>query len=168
MSTENLHQQEAIEKLKSLVDTIKIGMLCTHVGGSSHIHAIPMTRQEVDDAGHIWFLFSSESETHQNLQLNNRVSLLYADVRDYSFVSISGTAEIVNDQDRIEKYWSAMAEPWFDQGEDDPRVRLLKVIPAEAHYWDNQTNKLVTFLKMATSAVTGQKMDIGRHGDLRI
>jgi len=166
MSTKNLQQREAIEKLKNMVDQIDIGMVCTFVQGSDNLHAVPMSRQEVDDNGTIWFLFSAESDTHANLRRNHRVCLLYSDVTNYNFLSINGRAEITQDQDRIDKYWNNMVAAWFEQGRQDPRIRVLKVIPQDAHYWDNKTNKLVTFFKVALSAASGKKMDIGREGRL--
>ncbi|WP_298647973.1 pyridoxamine 5'-phosphate oxidase family protein [uncultured Proteiniphilum sp.] len=168
MSTENLSNRDAIDKLKEMVDKIDIGMLCTFVPGSDYPHAIPMSRQEVDEEGNIWFLFSSESTAYQNLQNNNKVSLLYAHVGDYNFLSINGTAEISKDQARIDKYWNKMVETWFEKGKDDSRIRVLKVTPDEAHYWDNKSNKLVTLMKVAASAISGQQMDIGREGELHL
>ena len=168
MSTENLSNRSVIDKLKELVDKIDVGMLCTFVSGSDYPHAIPMSRQEVDEEGNIWFLFSSDSTAYQNLQGNKNVSLLYAHVGDYNFLSINGTAEISEDQERIDKYWNKMIEVWFEKGKEDPRIRVLKVIPDEAHYWDNKNNKLVTLMKLAASAISGQQMDIGREGELRL
>lgn len=166
MSTENLSDREAIEKLKTLVDKIDIGILCTYMPGSNKLHAIPMSRQEVDDAGNIWFLCSSESETYKNLESNKHVTLIFSDIKNYNFLSIDGHAEVSRDQERIEKYWNKMNEAWFEKGKEDPTIRVLKVTTNDGHYWDNKTNKLVTFLKMATSAVTGAKMDVGRSGTL--
>lgn len=168
MSTENLHSKEAIEKLKEMVDKIDVGMLCSNIQGSPHVHAVPMSRQEVDDEGNIWLLFSSESETYDNLQTSKDVSLLYSDIGSYSFLSINGVAGISQDKARIDKYWNKMIEAWFEKGKEDPRIRIMKVAPLEAHYWDNKSNKLVTFLKVATSAVSGAKLDIGREGDLAL
>jgi general stress protein 26 len=168
MSTENLHNQKAIAKLKEMVDKIDVGMLCTYIKGTDYAHSVPMSRQEVDEEGNIWFLFSAESETYQNLQQNKKVSLLYADVSNYNFMSINGSAEISENKDRIEKYWNKFVEAWFEKGKEDPSIRILKVIPSEAHYWDNKSNKLVTFLKVTASAVSGQKMDIGREGELNL
>ena len=168
MSTENLYSQEAIGKLKSLAEKTDIGMLCTHPGGTKHVHAVPMSTQEVEEEGNIWFLFSSESETHQHLQEDKTICLLYSDVRNYNFLSIHGAGEISQDKVRIEKYWNKMMDGWFEKGKEDPTIRVLKIIPQEAHYWDNKTNKLVTFFKVAISAVSGQKLDIGREGDLNI
>jgi len=168
MSKENLQHREAIDKLRKLVDKIDIGMLCTFIAGSDYPHAVPMSRQEVDENGDIWFLFSSESETHQNLQQNNRLSLLYSDVSNYNFLSINGTGEISQDQARIKKYWNDTIAAWFEKGKDDPHIRILKVTTQDAHYWDNKSNKLITLLKVAASAVGGKQMDIGREGDLEL
>lgn len=166
MSTENFQNQEAVKKLKEMVDDIDVGILCSFTANTEYPHAVPMSRQEVDENGNIWFLFSSESETHQHIDKNNKVSLLYSNVSNYNFLSINGVAEISQDQNRIDKYWNKMVAGWFEKGREDPHIRLLKVIPSEAHYWDNKSNKLMTLLKVATSAVTGQKMDIGREGRL--
>jgi general stress protein 26 len=168
MSTENLQHQEAIQKLREMVDKIDIGMLCSFVSQSDYPHAVPMSRQEADGQGNIWFLFSAESETCRNILKNNKVSLLYGHPGDYNFLSINGIAEISQDQSRIDKYWNKMMEGWFEKGKEDPRIRVLKVIPHEAHYWDNKYNKLMTVLKVAASAVSGAKMDIGREGELNI
>jgi general stress protein 26 len=168
MSTENLHDQAAVDKLKEMIDKIDIGMLCSNIAGSDYVHAVPMSRQEVDEQGNIWFLFSSESETYHNLQQNDKVSVLYSDIKGYNFLSINGTAEVSRDEARIEKYWNKMIEAWFERGKEDPRIRVLKVTPAEAHYWDNKSNKLVTFFKIAASVLSGQKVDVGRKGDLNL
>lgn len=168
MSTENLNNRQAIDKLKLMVDKIDIGMMCTNTTEISNLHAVPMSRQEVDDEGNLWFLFSSESETYKNLQKNQHISMLYSDISSYNFLSINGTAEISKDKFRIDKYWNKMIEGWFEKGKEDPTIRILKIVPAEAHYWDNKSNKLITFLKVAASAISGQKMDIGRQGELNV
>ena len=167
MSTENLSDQKAVEKLREMVDKIDIGMLCTHTNDEKHIHAVPMSRQEVDGEGNAWYLFSSESETYRHLQHDSTVCLLYSDPGSYSFLSIHADTEVSTDEARIDKYWSKMVEGWFEKGRSDPRIRVLKVIPLEAHYWDNKTNKLVTLFKVALSGISGQKLDIGRSGDLK-
>lgn len=168
MSTENLHNREAIDKLRELVDKIDVGMLCTFVPESDYPHAVPMSRQEVDDQGNIWYLFSSESETCANLERNNKISVLFSHAGDYNFLSINGFSDVSRDKERIEKYWNKMMEGWFEKGKDDPRIRVLKIIPLEAHYWDNKSNKLITLLKVAANAVSGSKMDIGREGELNL
>lgn len=168
MSVENLKNEEAIQKIKDLVNSIDIAMLSTYTESEGYPCSVPMSRQEVDEEGNIWFLFSSESSTYENLQSDQRVSLNFAHVGDYKFLSINGIAEISRDQTRIDKYWNKFNEAWFEKGKEDPSIRVLKVQPLEAHYWDNKANKLTTLLKVATSAISGKKMDIGRQGDIEI
>lgn len=168
MSTENLNHKEAVEKLKNMVDAIDIGMLSTFQNHTDYPHSIPMSRQEVDEEGNVWFLFSATSDTHQHLMDNKKVSLTFADVKSYEFLSINGIGEVSRDAAKIEKYWNKFVEAWFEKGKEDPNIRILKVVPNEAHYWDNKTNKLITFFKVATSALTGAKMDMGREGDLNL
>ncbi|WP_316838410.1 pyridoxamine 5'-phosphate oxidase family protein [Pedobacter gandavensis] len=168
MSTENLAHREAIEKLKTMVDKIDIGMMCTNTSDLGKLHAVPMSRQEVDHEGNLWFLISSDSETYKNLQKSNQISVLYSDISKYRFLSINGIGEISKDQARIEKYWNKMMDGWFEKGKEDPSIRILKISPSEGHYWDNESNKLITFLKVAASAISGEKIDIGREGNLNI
>lgn len=168
MSTENLYNEEAISKLKEIVDQIDVGMLATYTEDNDYVHAVPMSRQEVDEQGNIWFLFSSESETYRHLQQTAKLSVFYSDVRNYTFLSINGSGEISQDKARIEKYWNKMIEGWFDRGKDDPRIRVLKVTPVEAHYWDTKSNRLVTFLKIAARAVTGRNIETGEEGELKL
>ncbi len=166
MSTENLHNEAAVSKLKVLVDKIDIGMLCSFPRGEDYPYAVPMSRQEVDEEGNIWYLFSAESHTFEHLQQNKNVSIQFSHVGDYNFLSVNGTAEISAEQARIDKYWNKMMEAWFEKGREDPAIRLLKVTPLEAKYWDNKTNKLVTVFKVAVSAISGKDLDIGREGTL--
>ena len=168
MSTENLQQQEAIEKLKDLINSIDIGMLSTFSTTSTFPYTVPMSRQEVDDNGHIWFLLSAESQTYKHIEQNANLSISFAHVGDYKFLSVHGEGKLSQDKERIEKYWNKFVEAWFEKGKDDPHIRILQVIPAEAHYWDNKTNKLMTLLSVATSAITGADLDLGREGELAL
>lgn len=167
MSTENLNNAEAVKKLTELVDKIDIGMVITR-NKDEALHIVPISRQEVDEHGNIWMLISAESHIHQNLIEHNRIDIAYSHVGDYNFLSVSGKATVSHDQARIDKYWNKLMEAWFEKGKDDPQIRVLKVEPLDAHYWDNKSNKLVTFLKVATNAITGTNMDIGREGTLDV
>jgi general stress protein 26 len=166
MSTENLNNQEAIEKLQKLVNEIDVGFMTTFPAHQDYPHSVPMSRQEVDDHGHIWYLCSAESDTHQHLLKDPKIMIHFAHVGHYAFLTVEGKAVVSHDRTRIDKYWNKFMEAWFEKGKDDPNIRVIQVIPDDAHYWDNKTNKLVTLLKVASSAVTGQKMDIGREGSL--
>lgn len=165
MSTENLNNAEAVKKLKELVDKIDIGMVISR-SKKDGLHIVPISRQEVDEQGNIWMLISAESNLHDNLIKNDLIDIAYSHIGDYNFLSVSGKAIISHDKARIEKYWNKMMDAWFEKGKDDPSIRILKVETSDAHYWDNKSNKLVTFFKVATNAIAGTNLDIGREGSL--
>jgi hypothetical protein len=56
----------------------------------------------------------------------------------------------------------APAKAWWDSA-DDPNIRILKVTPEEAQYWDSP-GTTVSYVKMAAAALTGSRPDMGEKG----
>ncbi|CAM3532246.1 pyridoxamine 5'-phosphate oxidase family protein [Sphingobacterium prati] len=168
MAEKNINNQEALDKLKSIVDQIDVGTICSFGKGSIYPHGVPMSRQEVDNQGNIWYVCSAQSDTYKNIENDPRVSVFYADPKNYTFLSINGTAKLSRDQARIDRYWNKMMEGWFEKGKEDPNIRLLCVSPQEAHYWDSNSNMVVNLFNMLKATLTGNIEDIGREGDLNL
>ena len=168
MAEKNMNNQEALDKLKSIVDQIDVGTICSFGKESIYPHGVPMSRQEVDDKGNIWYICSAQSDTYKNIENDPRVSVFYADPKNYTFLSINGTAVLSRDQARIDRYWNKMMEGWFEKGKEDPDIRLLCVSPQEAHYWDSNSNMVVNLFNMLKATITGNTEDIGKEGDLNL
>ena len=168
MAEKNINNQEALDKLKSIVDQIDVGTICSFGKESIYPHGVPMSRQEVDNQGNIWYICSAQSDTYKNIENDPRVSVFYADPKNYTFLSINGTAKLSRDQARIDRYWNKMMEGWFEKGKEDPNIRLLCVSPQEAHYWDSNSNMLVNLFNMLKATITGNIEDIGEEGDLNL
>lgn len=168
MAEKNISNKEALEKLRSIVDQIDIGTLCSFNKESDYPHGVPMSRQEVDDDGSIWYICSAESETFRNIENDPKISLFYADAKNYTFLSINGTGRLSRDQARIDRYWNKMMEGWFEKGNEDPNIRLLQVTPVEAHYWDSNSNMIINLFQMLKATITGNTDDIGKEGDLNL
>lgn len=166
MSTENLNKEESWEKLRELVNDIKVAMMVTGLE-KKPINAIPMRTKKIDENGNIWFISSGSSEHNKNLQINEQVHLLYSDPDDNEFVTLYGNAEIIKDKTILKDLYSATTENWFD-GVDDPNLTAIKVKPVEAYFWDSKTNKYVTLFKMGIGALTGNKQDVGEKGKLNL
>lgn len=161
------HSKEAIDKIKEIVEAIDIGMLCTNLS-EMPISTCPMSYQQVEEDGTIWY-FSTKNSNHNNDILNdNRVQLIYSDPKSSTFLSLYGTAEILYDRQKIDELWDKMAKVWFQEGKDDPNLTLLRFTPEEGYYWDTKSNKMVAFLKMAASIVSGKTMDDGIEGEIKV
>ena len=147
MSTKNLYSKEAKEKIKKMAESIDYTMMATNLN-SQPFHVVPMSTKEVDEK-------------------ENRTHLIYADKGNFEFLSIYGRAHISTDRNRIKELYGSGDDAWFD-GEDDPNITAIKVVPEDAHYWDTKNGKVLSLLKMAQGAITGNEPDLGVQGDLKV
>ena len=166
MSTENLFNTEALKKLKDLATSIDFAMLATDLKNTP-IDAIPMSTKKVDDAGNIWFLSGADSDHNANIQKDPESQLLYAKPSDMEFLSVYGLATITKERAILEDLYGKSDDAWFD-GIDDPNLTAIKFAPKTAQYWDTKSNKFVSLLKMAYSAVTGDETDLGETGSITV
>jgi general stress protein 26 len=111
-------------------------------------HAQPMTAQvEGDEGGPIWFFSASDVDLVQAIGGGADAFLHFADKRHELFASIEGRLSIENDRAAIERLWNPFVAAWFEEGKDDPKLRLLRFEPANAQVWLNE-NSLFAGVKM--------------------
>lgn len=157
MSTQNLTNQEAVKKIKELSEKAKFCMFCTELT-KVPVNSRPMTLQETDDSGNLWFISSDTSNKNFEIKEDRNVQLFFMNNDDSEYLSVYGEASIYKDRTTIEEKWSAMANAWFD-GKDDPTVSIIRVEPKDTYYWDTKAGKLVSLLSFVAAAVTGNKTD---------
>lgn len=163
----HLKDQEAISKMKQLVDDIGICMFCTQVNGGP-FETRPMATQDVDDEGNIWFLSHAESHKNFEIRQNDRVQLLYSKPSDSHFLSVYGQADILKDRQKIDEVWNKLAKAWFTEGKNDPDLTLIRIRPEQAYYWDTKHGKMISLLKIVAAAITSTTMDDGIEGSLEL
>ncbi|MDB5744221.1 MAG: ral stress protein [Polaromonas sp.] len=157
------------EKLWQLIKGIKFGMF-THRHSSGMLHSQPLTTQNkaLDEGATLYFFVSRKGEVASHIAEDDHVNVAYANPSDDSYVSISGQAAIVEDQEKKESLWSPMAKAWFPGGPTDPDLALLLVRISHAEYWDVTESKMVQLVKMAAAAVTGTPPQMGEHKEMRV
>jgi general stress protein 26 len=165
--TKNLANTEAIEKLKQLAEDADICHFVTNLK-SLPLQSRPMSTQEVDDEGNIWFMSRNTSDKNIDIAMDHHVQLFYSKNTSSEYLSVYGTAEISTDKAKIKELWQPINKAWFTEGEDDPSITLIKVAPLDAYYWDTKDNKFVSLLKIAASALIGREMDGGIEGTLKV
>lgn len=163
----NLINQEAIDKLKELVDHESTCLFTTNLS-QVPLNTRPMAVQKVCDEGNFWFLSGSDSEKNSDIKKDSRVQLFFLNTNKYEFLSVYGKATITRDRQKIDELWTDIAKAWFEKGKDDPRVTVIKVTPEEGYYWDTKNGKLISMLKIAASAVTGKTLQEGVEGTIAV
>ncbi|KQW46395.1 MULTISPECIES: pyridoxamine 5'-phosphate oxidase family protein [unclassified Roseateles] len=164
---EDLSGQAAAQKIADLVEAGNSCFFCT-VGMNSRLHARPMTVTEVEDSGQLWFFTEIDSYKTIELDRDPRVTLFFKEGDNGGHLKLDGTAAQVTDRETIHRLWSPKMRAWFTEGEDDPRICLLRVDPASGEYWDNRHGTAIAGIKMLFGAITGQRTDDGVHGKLTL
>ena len=103
----------------------------------------------------LWFFTRIDAAKVKEVQQEHTVNVSYADRDHQRYVSVSGQATVLRDQEKIDELWNPMAKVWFPGGKDDPSLALLKVQVTQAEYWDAAANRMVQLAQFAKSLITG-------------
>ena len=168
MSTYNeIHQATPEEQAKvyAKVKKLRIGMLTTQ-GEDGTLESRPMTLQDVDDDGCMWFLTSAFSALEEAVRRDAQVNVSFVDTGDSFYLSTSAHAVFVDDREKVEALWSPMAAAWFPDGPSDPNLRLLRVDAEKVDYWFSRSGRIVQMLALAKAAARGTPPgpEAGEHG----
>jgi general stress protein 26 len=162
-----LENKAAIEKIKEMVGGGQIVMFCCNLE-TIPFDVTPMSTQQVEEDGTIWFYSSKNSERNSLVKKDERVQLVYGNKNSTDYLSIFGTAEVLENKEKAKELWSNFAKIWFPKGPEDPNLSLIRFQPSEGHYWDTKNNKIVSLAKMVAAVVTGNSMDDGVSGSISV
>lgn len=146
-----------LDRVRELMKKISVCMFATWDG--RELHARPMgayVRRE-DDA--VYFLSDARRHKDDEIRQYRKVCLAFADTSGQKYVSLAGHAEVSSDRSKIRELWGTPAKAWWDSP-DDPNIRVLKVTPQEAEFWEGPGTTMA-YMKMAAAAVSGNRPDMG-------
>ena len=157
-------------KLWDLIKDIRFAMFTTR-HGNGHLHSRPMTTQNsaLDEDRNLWFFMSRKGDPVADIGADATVNVTYADPGEDSYVSVSGTAAVVEDMAKKQQLWSKLAAAWFPGGAADPDLALVCVTISHANYWDVEESKIVQLYQMAKAAFTGKPPTrLGEQAEIRM
>ena len=163
---EDLQGQEAVKKIREMVEQAKTCFFCSAVVTGESNGDRPMHVMQVDEEGSLWFLSARDSRKNQELAIDPSVRLYFQGCMDADFMQLNGTAVISTDREKIREIWTPLAKTWFTEGEDDPRISVIKVTPSQGYYWDTRHGLAVAGVKMLLGPVLKKTMDDGIEGKL--
>jgi general stress protein 26 len=156
--------QAEFEKLGELIKDIRIAIVTT-VEPDGTLHGRPLAALAYENDGQLWFYTAIDSAKVSEVANDVRASVAFADTDEDKYVVVSGTADIVNDRQRIHQLWTPFAKPWFPDGPDDPNLALLRVQAERAEYWTS-AGKAAYLFGVAKAAVTGKRTQLGENRKL--
>lgn len=130
--------------------TIMLGL------ADEHGHTRPMTAQldeEVhgEQSGPLYIFTSVDNGIVEQLgQGSGKAISTFASKGHDIFATIDGTLSIDTDRTKVDRLWNRFVAAWYEEGKDDPKLRLLRFDTTHAEIWVD-----------ASSTIAGIKMLIG-------
>lgn len=166
-NVENLFGAEAVEKIRALAKDSGGCFFCTQITTGRAFETRPMAPEKIDDEGNFWFLSAVDSHKNEEILRDPAVQLLFQGSSYSGFLSIYGKATISTDKTKIKELWNPMMKTWFTEGENDPRITVLKVTPSEGYYWDTKHGMAVSLIKRVIGAIKGETLDDSVQGKVK-
>ena len=165
---DNLQEKQAIEKIKQLVEKGQNCFFCTTPSTEQSNGGRPMNVRQVDENGNLWFLIANDSYTFQDLSADPFVQLFFQGSKHSDFLQLKGQVEITRDKKKLDELWEPIIKTWFTEGEEDPRIAIVKVEPLEGYYWDTKHGNAIAGIKMMIGAALSKTLDDSIEGKLTV
>lgn len=128
-------RSEALAKVAEMMRDIDFCMLTTN-SGTGRLRARPMSNNgEVEFDGDVWFFSGAHTRKIADLEAEPRVQLSYAVPEEFRFISMTGEAIIIRDDEKKKELWIADLERWFPGGPESEDLVLIKVTPTQVSWW---------------------------------
>jgi general stress protein 26 len=124
-----------------------------------------MVVHEIDDSGWLWFLTDRASRKALELVQNPQTTIAFQSPGGDRYVSVQGTAVIVQDDVRVKRLWRPALRAWFPRGRGDSEIVLVAVRVERAEYW-LVPRRLRGVLGAVSSLISARRADAGQHGVL--
>jgi general stress protein 26 len=165
-------ERKHIDELYELIEKIKTAMLTTR-RPDGRLVSRPMATQKREPIADLWFVADVESHKIDELEHDPHVNLGYFDSGSWEWVSVSGTARISTDRERIRSLYQPDWKVWFgaiddirDGGPDDPRLALILVDADGVIYMKREKPAPIVLIEIAKGLVTGSRPDVGEIREL--
>jgi general stress protein 26 len=166
--TTSTDRNEQIKKLRELVKDIEIGMLTT-IDEDGTLHSRPMsTNGQVESDGTLWFFTYASSHKVTEVEQHQQVNVSFSAPSKQRYVSMSGTAQLVQDRNKIQELWKPELKAWFPNELDEPDIALLKVNVVKAEYWDAPSGWVAHTIGLVKAIATGEKASSGENEKINL
>jgi general stress protein 26 len=163
----NSENSQELKKITDIISGIHFAMLTTAEPDGS-LHSRPMTTQQVEFDGDLWFFTKADSPKVWEAEQHRQVNVSFADPGKGKYVSASGTAVLSRDRAKMEELWKAPYQIFFPQGLEDPEIALLKISVNRAEYWDSASNAVARAIDFAKAFLKKDPSELGEHAKLTV
>lgn len=148
-----------VAKVADLLRGEKIAMLTSRAPDGT-LTSRPMTLQQVEFDGDLWFVTERSGPLITHVAADPQVNVAVAG--STSWVSLTGTATLVEDDARKRDLWNPVLDGWFEQGPESPEIVLIRVDATSAEYWTTGPGgRVATLVQLVKAKVSGERFEGG-------
>jgi general stress protein 26 len=144
-----------------LIKEIKFGMLVTHDDPEEKLRGRPMGLVQDEYDNTLYFYTDRTDAKAYEIKLDRDVCITFQDSKAQTYVSLSGKANLTEDQSLIDRYWNEWAAGWFPKGKDDPSLAMLEIKIESGEHWKSDENKMIQLFKIAKANVLNEEPKLG-------
>ncbi|HVY59977.1 MAG TPA: pyridoxamine 5'-phosphate oxidase family protein [Xanthobacteraceae bacterium] len=162
-----MNERQQIARAWEIADDVGICMFTTHVNG--RMRARPLKAYASEDEGCFWFITDDRGHKDDEIAAEPDVCLSFADTGYNTYLSVTGRAEVLRDRAKLAELWDFDAQAWWPDGPDTPSVRLLRVVPESAEFWDTRGSSIVVAFRLAAARLRGTEpeLDLSKKVQMR-
>jgi general stress protein 26 len=122
-------------KMEQIIRSIEIGMLTT-VQENGELRSRPMLCADYD-FDTLWFLVKESKPLIAESLSNRIVNVAFASPEKKIYASVTGLAQLVEDNKLVQKLWRPEMTSWFPAGLNEPDLALLRIDIQHAEAWES-------------------------------
>lgn len=130
----------------------------TYVSQTGDLVSAPMATQQFEHPGTTWFIAERSSDKVAALGTDPRVNVAYSS--DAGWVSLTGTARVSDDREKLRELWDAGADAFLSGGPDDADNVLLEVDGSTAEFWESPS-RVTAAVQLVKGLVSDDQPDMG-------
>ena len=162
-----------LEKFYSAIEDIDTAMMTTR-RKDGHLRSRPMANQRPAEGADLWFVTSETSDKLDDLAHDPHINLGYYNDSNKEWVSVSGTAVVSRDREKIRELYAPDWSIWFaKEGDprhgtaDDPRMVLIGVTVHAAVFLEVNKPRPLMLFELVKGWLTGTEPKLGETHELQ-
>ena len=156
------------DQLRALMKGIDIAMFTT-LGEDGFPVSRPLSTQEAEFDGEVlWFFVRRDTPKVREISRYPRVNVAYASKDRNVYLSVAGTARVVDDQTLIDAFWSDALMAYFKKGRTDPNLVLIEVTVHSVQYWEGPSTGLGRMIAFVAARLGADESIMGENRLLRL
>ncbi|XDA96805.1 pyridoxamine 5'-phosphate oxidase family protein [Sulfitobacter sp. LCG007] len=147
------------EEFWNRMEDVNAGMLAA----GDH-RSVPMSHIAREDDNALWFITANGTGVADAAKSRSAGEYIVSAADAKLYARIDGSLEEVHDKEKLDELWSVVASAWFEEGEDDPDVCLVKFQPRTAEVWATDGGAKFLYEIAKANLSKEAKPDMGDHG----